>query len=112
MNADPADALFFGFADHGFQMVDVRMHIAVRKQSDEMKGGFVINNVGNHFFPGCGLIQTPVFNALVDQFCALGINLAASQRIVTHFTVAHIIIGWQTDCGSMGFDLGVGIIRE
>ena len=58
-------------------------------------------------FPRGGFVNFAALNGLVDQLRALRINLAAAEGIVTHFAVAHIVVGGQTHRRAMRLDGGV-----
>ena len=52
--------------------------------------------------------SVPVLDGLADQLCALGVDLAAAQRVVADLGVAHIVVRGQTDGGAVGFQLSMG----
>ena len=53
-------------------------------------------------------VQAAVFDAFAHQLGTLRINLAAAQSVVTYLGVAHILIGGQTDGGTMGLQISMG----
>ena len=99
-------AFRMGLPQHGDQVGDIGVDIAVGQQAQEMER-LSGQSVGQQLFPGFALIQGAVFNGLADQLRALGINLAAAKGIVAHLAVAHVIVGGQADGGAVGLQPGV-----
>ena len=107
MAVDLFGAFRMGLPQHGDQVGDIGVDIAVGQQAQEMER-LSGQSVGQQLFPGFALIQGAVFNGLADQLRALGINLAAAKGIVAHLAVAHVIVGGQADGGAVGLQPGVG----
>ena len=87
------------------------MDVAIGQQAQEMQG-MAGNGVGQQLLPGSGLIQRAGLNGLADELRALGINLAAAQGIVSNLTVAHIVIGGQTNGSAVGLQIRMGAGSE
>ena len=51
MDARGFHAVFFRLLEHGFEMIDVRMDVAVREKPDEVELGTVFVDVRHEFFP-------------------------------------------------------------
>ena len=96
VDADPRHALFFGFRHHCLEVVNVRVDVTVRKQSEEVQGGVMVLYVGNQLFPSLGRKHFARFNGIGNQLCALRENLSRTERVVTDFAVAHIIVGGES----------------
>ena len=73
------------------------MDVAVGKQTEEMQRLLVFLAVGNERLPGLRLIQRAGFNGLADELCALGVDLAAAERVVADLGVAHVVVGGKAD---------------
>ena len=93
------------------QMMDVGMDVAVAQQAEEMHGPAVFR-IGDQILPGFGRVQCSVFNGLSDQLGALGINLAAAQRVVTDLAVAHILVRGQADGGAVSLQVSMRAGRQ
>ena len=106
MDADNFDSGGGSAIDHGFQMVDVAVNIAVRKESDKVQSTIVVNGIGDQFFPGFALKKFAAGDRLIDELCALRKNSAATDGVVSDLTVAHIGIGGHTDSGSVSLETG------
>ena len=108
---DLLGTLLVGLTQHGDQVGDVGMDVAIGQQSQEVQG-MAGNGVGQQLLPGSGLIQRAGLNGLADELRALGINLAAAQGIVSNLTVAHIVIGGQADGSAVGLQIRMGAGSE
>ena len=108
---DLLSTLLVGLTQHGDQVGDVGMDVAIGQQAQEMQG-MAGNSVGQQLLPGSGLIQRAGLNGLADELCALGINLAAAQSIVANLAVAHIVIGGQTNGSAVGLQIRMGAGSE
>ena len=95
------------FLQHGNQVGDVGVNVAVGQQTQEMQGVTVLC-VGNQVLPGLGLEHGTAFDALLHQLCTLRINLTAAQGIVADLRVAHVVIGGQTNGSAVRLQPGVG----
>jgi len=104
---DLLHALGVGLLQHGDEMGNVGMDVAVGQQTQEMQGVAVLG-VGDQVLPGVGRVESAAGNGLADQLGTLRVDLAAAQGVVAHFAVAHVLIGGQTDGGAVGFQIGVG----
>ena len=83
--------------EHGDEVRDVGVDVAVGKQTEEMQRLVVFLAVGNERLPGLRLIQRAGFNGLADELCALGVDLAAAERVVANLGVAHVVVGGKAD---------------
>ena len=94
------------------KVTDVAVHVAVREQSDEMHRRAVIYAIVLEFLP-CGRIENiAAFDCFFNEFCALRIDLSATECVVSHFAVAHIVVAGKTDCRAVRLDIGVGAFFE
>ena len=85
-------------------MMDIAVHIAVGEQAQEMQRSAIGLHAADEFLPRLGGIDFAALDGLVDQLRTLGVDLAAAQGVVPHFTVAHIVIGRQTYRRAVRFD--------
>ena len=92
MYPDLADAFSLGFLQHGQQVADVAVYVAVAQQADKVQRTAGSLDSGNQFLPGIGSIDAAAFNGFVDQFGTLGVDLAAAQCVVADFAVAHVVV--------------------
>ena len=97
MDPDPLNALRFCLLQHGQQMGNMAVHVSVAQKADKVKRSPGIFDAGNQVFPGIRGIDPSVLDGLVHQSGTLGIDLPAAQRIVTHLTVAHVLIRGHPD---------------
>ena len=105
-------AAFLCALDKSDKVTDVAVHVAVREQADEVHRGRVSNAVVFELFP-CGRIENiAAFDCFFNEFCALRIDLTATERVVTDFTVAHIVVAGKTDRRAVRLDVGVGAFFE
>ena len=111
MNACTAHILFFRLHKHCFQMVDMRMHISVGKQTDKMHGAAVFA-AGNGAFPGLAFKHSAAFDGFADQLCALAEYLPGAERIVPDLAVAHIVIGGKPHRRSVCLQLYPGVLCQ
>ncbi len=101
------DAFLLGFFDHGDQVGNVGMNIAIGQKSDEVEFAVVLFQVGNRTLPGIALIDGAGLDALVDQLGSLRIDLSAAKSVMAYFRVAHIGIAGKAYSGAGGFDGGM-----
>ena len=92
VNPGLADAFSLGFLQHGQQVADVAVYVAVAQQADKVQRTAGSLDSGNQFLPGIGSIDAAAFNGFVDQFGTLGVDLAAAQCVVADFAVAHVVV--------------------
>ena len=64
MDTDAPDLLFLRLLDHRFQMVDVRMNVAVREQSQEMHGATVFLHEADLLLPSLRLEDLSAFDGV------------------------------------------------
>ena len=107
MAVDLFGAFGVGLLQHGDQVGDVGVDVAVGQQTQEMQR-LAGQGIVQQLLPGFALIERAVFDGLADQLGALGIDLAAAKGIVAHLAVAHVIVGGQADGGAVGLQPGVG----
>ena len=94
-------ALFLRLTQHFQQMLNIAVYIAVREKPDEMKDGIICLAIVPTSLPGLGGINLSAVNGFIHQLRALGIDLTAAQRVMSHFAVAHVIIAGQTHSRSV-----------
>ena len=84
-------------AQHGDQVADVGMHVAVGQQAEEVQRLAVLLGVFKQVFPRIRGKERAVQDGFVDEFRALRIDLAAAERVMADLRVAHIVVGRQAD---------------
>ena len=112
MHADFANALFFRFDQHGFEVVDVRMDIPIRKQTKEMERALVCLDVADQLLPGGGSEHFARLDRVGNQLCALRKYLPGAQSVVPDLAVTHIVVRGETDRGAVRFERNHGIFRH
>ena len=110
MAAHAADALGLGLLEHGDEVADIGVHVAIGQQADEMHGRVAVLAVIGQLAPGGGGENLAAVDGLVHQLGTLGIDLAAAQGVMAHLAIAHIVVGGQADGGTMGLDDLPGVI--
>ena len=98
------DALGLGLLEHGDEVADIGMHVAIGQKADEVHGGMAVLAVIGQLAPGGRYKNLAAFDGLIHQLGALGIDLAAAKGVVAHFGVSHIVIAGQTNGRAVGLD--------
>ena len=111
MNSDPFETQFGASVNELIQLVNMRMHVPIRKEAYEMNGP-PSSGSPNDATPQVRLEDLPCLKGPVYQSGALFKNSPCSQGIVPHFAVAHILIGWKPHSGSMGSQLHIKVRAE
>jgi len=93
MNAHGRHTFFLGAHHHGLQVIDVAVHIAVGKQTDEVQHAAPGLGPCNDLLPGLALPDGAFGDGIGDQSRTLGIHLAGADGIVADFGIAHVVIG-------------------
>ena len=93
MDAYRPDAFGLGPRDHGLEMVDVAVHVAIGKQTDEMHHAAPCLGPGDNFLPRLPRPDTPGGNRIGHQRRALRVHLSGPQRVVPNLGITHVIIG-------------------
>ena len=83
-------------------MIDVGMHIAIGKQTDEVDHSPTGLGAGNDLLPGLALPDRAGGNGVGNQRSALAIDLAGTDGIVANLGIAHVLIGRHADRGAVG----------
>ena len=112
MNANTLHTVVLRPFDHRFQMVDMRMNIAIREESEKMKRGMMLFHIFHKFVPGIGRENLAARDRLRDEFRSLRENLTRAEGVVSDLGVAHIVIGGKPDGGTVRLDLQRGIGRH
>ena len=92
---------------HRNQMANMTVHIAIGKQTDEMKLRAMLDHMGNQFLPRRTLEQRAIVDRILDQTRALRKNAPRADRIMPDLSVAHVLIARHTDGGAVGLELGI-----
>lgn len=82
------DTIGLSLLYHVEQVLDVGMYVAVGQQTDEMHGGVLALYVSSQFLPCVGFVHLAALDALVNELCALRVDLTAADRVVTYLGVA------------------------
>ena len=98
------DALGVRMAQHGDQVADVGMDVAVGQQADEVQRLVVLQAVVRQVDPRFGLVQGAGLNGFLHELCALRIDLAAAEGVVADLGVAHVVVRGQADGGAVGLE--------
>ena len=93
-------------------MSDVAVYVAVRKQSDKVHCAAVFHAVVFELLP-CGRIENvAAFDCFFNKLCALRIDLTATECVVSHFAVAHIVVAGKSHRRAVCLDIGVGALFQ
>ena len=106
------DTLGLSLLYHVEQVLDVGMYVAVGQQTDEMHGGVLALYVSSQFLPCVGFVHLAALDALVNELCALRVDLTAADRVVTYLGVAHVVVGGQTYRVTVRLEAGVGAVSQ
>ena len=101
-------AFFLGLLEHGLEVVDVRMDVAVRKKSDEMELAAGFFDIGDELFPGVAGEHRAGFEGGGHELRPLSEHASAADRIVADFAVSHVFVRGESDGGSVGLELRRG----
>ena len=74
-------------------MLHVGVHVPIGKQAYEMDGSALSGSLNNTAPEVCPKNLTRL-KGLVDQTGPLFKNPSCSQGIVSHFAIAHVMVGW------------------
>ena len=107
MAVDTRQIQLTGFFQHRDQMRNIGMYVAVGQKAEEVQRVAGIGVV-RQAEPRFRAEQRAVFDRLADELCALRIDLTAAERVMAHLTVAHVVVGRQTDCRAVRLEPGVG----
>ena len=110
MDANLLDALDRAARDHRFEVVDVRMHVAVGEEADEMDGpaGRALLDVADELLPGGALEHRSRRDGVGDELGALRVDAAAADGVMADLGVAHVLVGGQADGQAVGLEPRVG----
>lgn len=112
MAVDPAHTGGLSGLQHGQQVGNVGVYIAVRQQAQEVEGFVLGQAIGYQVGPGFGLEQLTGCDGLLHQLGALGVDLTAAQGVVAYLRVAHIVVCGQADGSAVGLQPGVGVVLQ
>ena len=96
MHADLLEAFLLGLGDHGLEVADVGVDVAVAEEADEVKHGTVVTHVGGDFLPGVAAEDVAGDDCVLHEGCTLVIDLACTDGVVAHFGVTHVFVGRHT----------------
>ncbi|OQA26311.1 MAG: hypothetical protein BWY59_01432 [Verrucomicrobia bacterium ADurb.Bin345] len=97
----------FGPAQHGLEMINVAVHVAVGKKPDEMQRRFVRAAVVDEALPCFALEQRAAADRLAHQARALIEHPAAPDRVVSDLTVSHVVVARHADGLAVSLQLGI-----
>ena len=112
MHAHFTYAFLFGADNHRFEMIDVRVDVAVAEKPQKMKRRIFFLDVGNHFFPRFGRKHLARLNGLSHQFRSLREHLTRSQGVVSDFRISHIVVGGKPHGGAVRFESEHGVFTH
>ena len=112
VNADLFDSFLLRFPDHGDQVMNIGMYIAIGQKTDEVQLTVVLLHIVDTLLPCVRLINRAGFNRLIDQLGTLGIDLTAAQRVVAYLGIAHVGIRGKSYRCSGCLDCGMRPLRH
>ncbi len=92
VDAHVVDVFFFSLGQHGFQVRNIGVYVAVGEQSYKMQGVRPAYTISRQPLPGVRSKHFAAFDGSGNQFGPLGKNLSCTQSVVAHFRVAHVVI--------------------
>ena len=95
MNPDTHDRLSIAASQHREQMIDMTMHIAIGKKSQEMQCRAPLSNTLRHFQPGTRLLtleDRTVRNRPGDELGPLIEDPSRADRVMPDLAIAHVVI--------------------
>ena len=104
MNTDALYAVSLCVSNHRFEVVDMGMDVAVRKETDEMECAAVPATC-DKVLPSLSRKHFAGRDGLRNELCTLRKNLSRAERIVTDLGIAHIVVGGKSDSRSVGGEL-------
>eukprot|EP00825_Cyclidium_porcatum_P019967 TRINITY_DN2281_c0_g2_i2.p2 TRINITY_DN2281_c0_g2~~TRINITY_DN2281_c0_g2_i2.p2 ORF type:complete len:229 (-),score=42.06 TRINITY_DN2281_c0_g2_i2:81-767(-) len=112
MNAHGPDAFGLGLDDHGLQVVDVAMHIAIGEKADEMHDATASLGPGNNLLPGLAPPDGAIGNRIGNQRGALAIDLTGTDGVVANFGITHVVVRRHADSRAVGTQANVRVIGK
>ena len=112
VHARALDALRFAGFEHAEKVRNVGMHVAVGQKSYEVHRRGILETILFEFRPSLGSVYRSGRNAFVDELCALRIYLSATEGVMSHFRITHIVVGRKSHRGAVRFEVGVRASRE
>ncbi len=100
MQAHPFHAFFGAILQQGVKLLDVRVHIAVGEQADEMERRGTLAAF-DQIIPDFGVKDRFVFDGRIHQLGPLRKDTAGADGVVSHFAVAHVFIRGQAHGGTV-----------
>ena len=109
------DAHFFhplklGTHHHGFEVVNVAVHIAVRKQANEVDHAPACFGASHDLLPGLALPDRAVGDRVGDQRRTLAVDLPGTDGVVANLGVAHVVVRGHAHGRAMGAQADVGAL--
>ena len=101
VDAEGFDAVTVGAFDHGDEVIDVRVDVAVAEQSDEVERLFAFDDWLDEPFPSFAVEETAGMDGFFDESRALGKDSACAEGVVSDFAIAHIGIARHADVGTV-----------
>ena len=108
--ANGVNALNLCLLQHCFEVIDVRVHVTVGEETEEVQSGAVSLNVGNKLLPGSRCKHLAGLDGVGNQLCALCKYLTCTESVVTNLTVTHIIVRGQTNSGAVSLERYHGVV--
>jgi hypothetical protein len=105
VNADPLDAFGLGPHQHGLQVVDVRMDIAIREQAQEVERPTALRRA-DHVRPGLSVPEAAAVDRFGHQLGALSKHAAGAEGVVADLAVSHILVAGHADGRTVGAQRG------
>ncbi len=97
VNASLLHALLVAAPQHGEEVLDVAVDVAVRKKADEMHGLATRADLANELLPFVALEYFAAFDGHLDALCALIEDTPCSEGVVPNLAVAHVVVTGQAD---------------
>jgi len=96
--------------NHLEDLVDVRVHITIRKKTEHVDSLVGTSSRSNDLVPVSSLEESTTLKTLLNKLCTLAVNLTTSKSIVTDLTVTHIRVRGKTHSRTVSLDEAVKLV--
>lgn len=112
MHANLLHVFLLGFGDHGLQVGNVGVDVAVAEEADEVERAVLCTDVFGDFLPGVAFENFAGDDGILDEGCTLVVHLACTDGVVAHFRVTHVFVRRHTDSATVSLQKHVRVHLE
>ena len=110
MDTNGADTFLLGLYQHSLEVVDMRVNVTIGEETEEVQSGVVGLDVADQLLPGGGSKHLAGLDGIGDQLSALCEDLTCAECVMTDLGVTHVIVGGQTDSGTVCLEGNHGVL--